>query len=108
MPDSPWISVKDSLPKEGKYVLGRHNRDTWHDNADQYGVNFVVVSLVKGISRKERSRMKPTQKRRQTYMHSDEWANNLVPYAWSTFGPDSFFGQEIEYWMPIPEIPHAR
>ena len=45
-----WISTKDRLPVEGKYVLTRHNRGTWGDSDDQKNVNCVVVKLVKGIS----------------------------------------------------------
>lgn len=33
-----WISTKDKLPEEGKYVLARHNRGTWHDSTDQANV----------------------------------------------------------------------
>ena len=108
-----WISTKDSLPKEGKYVLGRHNRGTWIDGEDQENVNCVVVSLAKGISEKDRELMKqgklPTvlyqgMKRHTVYIGADEHGNNRVPYNWETFGPDSFFGQEITHWMPITPI----
>ena len=53
-----WISTEDGLPKEGVYVLARHNRGTWHDSDDQANVNCVVVKLKKGISKKERELMK--------------------------------------------------
>ena len=117
-----WISTKDRLPEEGKYVLARHNRGTWHDSTDQENVNCVVVKLVKGISLKEREAMKGTNKdvqisppedhgfykisglRSDTYMFGDEEGNNTVPYAWNMFGPDSFFGQTITHWMPIEPL----
>lgn len=74
-----WISVKTSLPPLGKYVLCRHTRGTWYDNDDQANVNCIVL---KRIGAKIES-------------------NNKVPYEWSRFGPDKFFGQDISHWMPI-------
>ena len=108
-----WISTKERLPEEGKYVLGRHNRGTWIDDEDQENVNCVVVMLVKGISNEERELMKEGKlktvlyegiKRHNLYMSEDEYGNNRVPYNWETFGPMSFFGQEITHWMPIIPI----
>ena len=117
-----WISTKERLPEEGKYVLARHNRGTWHDSTDQENVNCVVVKLVKGISLKEREAMKGKDKdiqlsppedhgfytitglRSDTYMFGDEEGNNTVPYAWNMFGSDSFFGQAITHWIPIEPL----
>lgn len=122
-----WISTKDKLPEEGKYVLARHNRGTWHDSTDQANVNCVVVKLVRGISEKERELMRqgklPSSKehgvhydghvsrpiyteseRYNVYKSEDEHGNNLVPYNWKTFGPDSFFGQTITHWTPIEPL----
>jgi len=120
-----WIEIKSEqdLPKEGKYVIAKHNRGTWHDSDDQENVNTVVVKLVRGISEKERQEMKGTDKdyqdsppgdhgfykisglRSDTYKQGDEYGNNTVPWAWDTFGPDSFFGQTITHWMPIAPLP---
>jgi hypothetical protein len=123
-----WISTKDKLPKEGKYVLARHNRGTWNDSTDQANVNCVVVKLVRGISMEERKLMEegklPSRKeggvhydgdwdkpiytsneRWKIYKGEDEHGNNLVPYKWEEFGPDSFFGQTITHWMPIEPLP---
>ena len=108
-----WISTKDKLPQEGKYVLARHNRGTWHDSDDQANVNCVVVKLVKGLSKKDRQLMKdgklPSAKeggneRYNIYKGEDEHGNNLVSYKWEMFGPDSFFGQTITQWMPIEPL----
>lgn len=114
-----WISTKDQLPAERKYVLARHNRGTWVDNDDQENVNCVVVKLVKGISLDERRKMEKGEipqtfeegwsastgwtktERSSIYKACDEQGNNLVPYNWEAFGPDSFFGQTITHWMPI-------
>lgn len=31
--------------------------------------------------------------------------NNTVPYGWTGPGPFQFFGQWVEFWMPVPEKP---
>lgn len=108
-----WISTKDRLPEEGKWVLARHNRGTWIDDNDQENVNCVVVMLVRGISKEERKLMKEGKsdtvfyeglKRQDIYMAEDEHENNLVPYMWEMFGPDSFLGQEITHWTQITPL----
>ena len=104
-----WISTKDKLPEEGKYVLARHNRGTWNDITDQDNVNCVVVKLVRGISINEREKMKKgelpqTLERSKVYKSEDEHGNNQVPYNWQMFGLDSFFGQTITHWMPIEPL----
>lgn len=77
-----WIRTEDALPPFGKYVLARHSRGTWRDSDDQENVNCVVLKRVK----------------------CEVGGNNLVPYKWKEFGPDSFFGQDISHWCPIPEL----
>lgn len=100
MPDNQWISVKERLPPEGKYVVGRHNRGTWIDSDDQENVNCVIVKLKRGISASEREKTGS-----KTYSADDEWGNNLVPYSFHEFGVDNFNGQSITHWMPLPEPP---
>jgi hypothetical protein len=117
-----WIKTSDRLPPEGKWVFARHNRGTWIDSFDQANVNCVVVKLQQGITEEERQEMKagrrpdPASKywsesegwhdvsRSRMYSFGDVHGNNLVPYAWETFGPASFNGQEITHWMVIPPI----
>ena len=121
-----WIKInsKRDLPNEGEYVFARHTRGTWHDSRDKYGdVNCVVVILVKGLSKKDRQKMidgklkdydnEPTwclsdgwktHKRSSIYKSQDEHSNNLKPYYWDHFSSDSFFGQDISHWMPIPPV----
>lgn len=81
--NSAWIDVDDRLPEFGIYVLARHNRGTWSDSTDQDNVNCVVVKRVP----------------------AEIEGNNTRSFKWSQFGPDSFFGQTIDCWMPIPEAP---
>ncbi len=99
-----WISTKDKLPEEGKYVIVRHNRGTWHDSTDQANVNCVVAKMRKGLSLKDREKLDPKSERARTYRSEDEHGNNLVPYYFDTLGPDSFFGQTITHWMPIEPL----
>ena len=112
MEKNPWISVKDKLPEEGKYVLGRHSRGTWCDLTDQENVNCVVVKLVKGMTWDHRMKMKNgeipmeythdgVEKWRHQTVNDENVGNNVVPYGWAQFGPDHFFGQDITHWMPI-------
>jgi len=124
-----WVKIETEkdLPPEGKYVWARHNKDNHFDSDDQYGVNFVVVKLVKGISKAQRntlSILRITKTVRQfvdtsitptgccikhslacnLYSGCDEWGNNEKPYNWESFGPSSYFGQEITHWMEIPKV----
>lgn len=117
-----WISVENELPSEGKYVLVRHNRGTWKDATDQENVNCVVAKLVKGISQDEREKMRlgqinePSERgwclsdgwrdtpRHLVYKAGDEHGNNHKPYYWSTFGVDSFNGQDITHWAKITTL----
>ncbi len=100
-----WIKTTDQLPPEGKYVIAKHNRGTWIDLQDHENVNTVIVKLVKGISKEGREALKEFDPRGyNTHTFADEGGNNLTPYAFETFGPDSFFGQTITHWMEIPEL----
>jgi hypothetical protein len=77
-----WISIKDKLPPLNKYVLGVYTKAPWFNEDDQEHVNFVIVY-------------------RQQYPIE---ANNLVSYRWKHHCYH-FFGQDIEYWMPLPDAP---
>ena len=114
-----WVSVKDKLPEEGKYVLG------WYSpkHVDQANANCVVVKLKKGISLEERKLMKegklPSKKitgrirmwgqlipfeedRCDFYEDSDEGGKNHVPYIWKERnGINPTPGQDITHWSQI-------
>lgn len=105
-----WMRTRNELPEEGRIVLGFRNGNNWKFSRDPVMVNCVVVWLEKGITRVEREIMascplKADQERARTYTSADEFGNNLVPYRWHTFGPGSFFGQEIVLWTYIDDIP---
>lgn len=41
-----WINTKDKLPEEGKYVIVRHNRGTWHDSTDHANYFLLIILRV--------------------------------------------------------------
>ncbi len=119
------MDVSKQLPREGKYVLVHLKKYNWKDSTDQLGVCFKVAKLKKGISADERERMQrgeipdpdilhlevgyggnvPTKRKRSSIIQEgDEWFNNFRPYCWSTFGPSSYCGQEVDFWMEIPSL----
>ena len=120
-----WVDASKHLPDAGKYVLVHLTKDNWRDSEDQAGVYFKIAKLRRGISLDERARMKAgelpdpdshgwiapddqwqrvTSRRSDTYKGEDEYGNNQRPYCWKSFGPDSYWGQEVDYWMPIPPL----
>ena len=102
---SEWISVKDKMPEQDKYVVVRHAKGNWRDDRDQANVSCVVAKMVTGLSLKDRAKLDPTSDRAKSIRCADEWGNNKVPYKFDTFGLSSFFGQDITHWMPLPEPP---
>lgn len=97
------ISVNDRLPKDKTYVLVHVNRDNWIDRDDPKNVCFKVMKFVRGISKEERDTM-PDCERKRWIRPEDEYGNNLKPYYWREFGPGSEFGQNVDYWMDLPEL----
>ena len=81
-----WIKTTEKLPELGQFVLARHNLETWLD--DDPNVVCVVV------------------KRVPYYFPFP--SNNLKPYTWEPFGPGSFNGQDIDWWLEIPEWDDVR
>ena len=118
---SPWRSTNDSLPEEGKYVLIHLSKDNWHDGGDPVGVNCKVAKLKLGISLEQRALLRLQEEadgmvaenngfgsiwpgRSGRYAFGDEGMGNCVPWAWDTFGPSKYFGQDVDLWMEIPPI----
>jgi hypothetical protein len=95
-------SVKDSLPSNNTYVLARYTGGNWLDSTHQSGVVWKVVKFVRGISKAKREAMLDCERKRQ-YHSEDEWGNNLRPYVWKEWGPGRLFGQDVDFWMPLPE-----
>lgn len=113
-PRAEWISVKERLPEEGKYVI------VWVGSAQ-------VARIEKGITEEERQKMKNGEiedrieygwsqstgfmplKRSDLYKSCDVFGNNLVPYCWkANGGPMEWFGQNVTHWMPLPEPPKMK
>lgn len=110
MKPTTWIPVSNRLPPEGKYVLIHLTKENWVDDTDHDGVYFKVAKLEHGLSIADRERMRsgdlPDPNNRSFHWSAaDEHANNERPYVWRTFGPGDYFGQEVDYWMEIPELP---
>lgn len=128
-PCSAWVSVADRLPPAGLYVLVHLTKGNWKDSEDPKGVYNVVAKLRMGLSKEDRERMKRgelpdpdyhgyiapgghwenvTSKRSDVTKAEDEAGNNLRAYNWSGFGNGDYWGQEVDYWMPIPSLPNAQ
>lgn len=107
-----WIPVTDdSLPDEDEEV-------------QVYDGCYRVAKIEKGISVNERERMKRGEipdpeewgwnvargyfriRRSEVYKACDEQGNNEKPYCWRVDnGHGTLFGQDVKYWMPLPEPP---
>jgi len=99
-----WISPKDKLPEEKRWVLVLLNKNNWIWPEDQDGVYYKVASLVKGISEDYRRCLPGISERKRIYKFGDVHGNNLVPYEWQSFGPGGYFGQEVICWAEIPRV----
>lgn len=99
------INVKNQLPENNQYVLAHLTLDNWGDSDDPEGNRyFKVVKFIRGLSEKEREALPEDSQRKRTYSSGDVFANNLVPYVWDSFGPSSYFGQDVDYWFELPKI----
>jgi hypothetical protein len=96
------ISVEDKLPKNKTYVLAHYSGRNWGDKDE--GQFWVVARFTRGISIEERKNLFDTDSRKNIYKSEDEHFNNRKPYEWQTFGALSLFGQDVDYWMPLPII----
>ena len=113
-PRGEWISVEDRLPEENVAVL------IWSGS-------ISIAKLEKGITMAEREAMKRGEiddtesegwnlsdgwfwvKRSDAIRSCDEWGNNLKPYCWEAVGGvGQHFGQDVKYWMPLPQKPDMR
>lgn len=109
-----WIRVDERLPDENEVVL------IWVG-----GVR--VARFLKGITEEERQKMKSGElqnlkneywcssagytwiERSKIYTSSDVHGNNLVPYSWEEpSGNMKWFGQKVNYWMPLPQPPETK
>ena len=80
--DYNWHFTDKELPEEKRLVIVYvPNRNwSWSGKGD---IHYKIAWLEKGESLKQ--------------------GNNLKPYHWNTFGPDSFFGQEVIAWKYFKE-----
>lgn len=94
---------KGQLPENNTYVLCHHTRGTWRDSTDQAGCEWVVLKFIKGLSAEDRNKLPENDDRKKRWSKEDEGFNNLKPYCWQEFGPDCFFGQDIDKWCHLPD-----
>lgn len=99
-----WRFTKDELPKENKACVIWIPKRPWELDKVGSGIFYKVAWLVRGISLKERESMKESERRKHIYRPEDEYGNNQVSFYWETFGPDSYFGQEVIAWTYIEEV----
>lgn len=95
------------MPPANQYVLIHVPDRPWCDCDDMYGVKWDVAKCVYGISAAEREKLSKSnsyfdRERAREYRPGDEAFNNLKPYAFSEFGPGSYFGQEVDEWCELP------
>jgi hypothetical protein len=91
--ESKWISVNDRLPDNKQKVLIVSNCGNCYPP-----INIDTAIFYKGNTREECERI-------NRYGFADQFANNLVPYAWKGSAHMQWFGQEITHWMELPELP---
>ncbi|MBE7063962.1 MAG: hypothetical protein E7390_09300 [Ruminococcaceae bacterium] len=100
---------KGEMPPEGKYIAIYVERGGWCDSDDQNGVYWKVAKTRYGITMEERLRLEKSDSfadriRAGQYRPEDEGMNNKKPYCFDEFGPDKFFGQDVDVWFELPDI----
>jgi hypothetical protein len=98
-----WYKPEEKLPPEDLYVLIHVPNRPWN-STDKKGVFYKVAKLYLGISKKEREALPEQSARKRIFQGSDEDGNNKRPYNWKSFGPGSYFGQEVEHWAYIDYV----
>ncbi len=99
-------SVKDKLPEDRQYVLIHLTKGNWGDDDDPKGNRYwKVAKFKKGISESDRDKLPIDHPKKLTWSGEDEGFNNRMPYNWQPFGPGSYFGQEVDFWCELPELP---
>lgn len=89
-----WIPVSERLPDDRQIVLAY-----WGSIHCEHSDNFSIMRFCKGKTADEVDPYKGIG-------FCDQWGNNKAPYAWADpHGPLKLFGQNVTYWMPLPEPP---
>ena len=101
------ISVEDRLPVDRTWVLSHYSGDNWGPGGavNPGGQYWVVAQFIRGLSIADREALSDTHPLKRVWTRPDEYGNNQRPYCWNEFGPGSQFGQDVDYWMALPEIP---
>ena len=89
-----WISTKDQLPKDRQRVI------VWNRNCNVSCGGEVIHVYAVNFHQGEHRPNGPWRS------CDTGFGNNEVPYCWKE-GARTWFGQEILFWMPIPDKPEA-
>lgn len=101
-----WIHVSDRLPKNNTYVLILLNITNWIEQDDPDNVYCRVAKFERGRTKEQLDKLEELGCWSVTAR--DQEGNNKMPYHWEEFGPAQYFGQQVSYWMPLPELPGDR
>ena len=99
------VSVEDWLPVDGTWVFAHYNGDNWGEDLGQY---WVVAQFIRGLTIADREALEDTDPRKGRLAPQDEHDNNKRPFYWDQWGSSKRFGQDVDYWMAIPEIPRSE
>jgi hypothetical protein len=92
------------LPVANQYVLAHLTTGNRGDRSDPAGNRYwVVVKFLKGLSVDDRAVL-PEGEEKRTYSSEDQAFNNHCPYCWGSFGPATYFGQDVDVWCELPSI----
>jgi len=99
-----WISVDDALPKDRQAVLFRYSRDNHHlkgtlANGERFERWHWAAGWISYGKTKEE-----VAKGGGSFCGDDQMGNNKRPYSWQTFGPGSYWGQEVTHWAAITDV----
>lgn len=102
--------VFTKLPIPNQWVLARYTDGNWGacGAVNPGGQNWKVVLFMQGLSRAERTELPDADPRKVITRSCDEAGNNERPFCWRELGPGSLFGQDVDYWVELPDIPGTR
>ncbi|MDC0003758.1 hypothetical protein OAE19_05095 [Porticoccaceae bacterium] len=97
------ISVKDQLPNDNEYVLIHSTNKNLIDSDDPKGNRYwSVAKFIRGMSEEDRKKLPSNHPHKRSYGPSDVSPNNKVPYSWSEIGPQTHYGQDVDFWCRLP------
>ena len=103
--DRLFKTSQGDFPSDRQYVLCYLKNKNWNDSDDPSENRYwVVAKFVRGLSKSDRESLSDSDWRKTHIRPEDEHGNNLAPYCWAEFGPAKHFGQDVDFWMPLPQV----